>query len=389
MRKEKIPKQKRLRNHSIFDKQLQRWKNGTTINKNNLLNSPQYDSHKVLDTLIFTGMTRSSLNSACKILNEQNNTSPSEETMLRIIRGIDPESMELYVNQILRDQYQNLPANNRRIFQRTGQIIIDFHTDPYYGSSDTPYIIKGKQKASTKQFFAYLTADLVSSRYSQTLAVMFRQPETSIATLVEDLLASITSIVQPKMILMDGEFAAVDLCQILINKGIQFIARKSISSRIRQHLEMELNDNDSIFNSFQSITYLNKAKTSSITLPTTCYYLHGTLKAIIKSPDCQLNASEAIKLYSTRFLIETGYRDKHKFQAQTCSRSASVRIFFFVLACILWNIWQIFLRTVIRTNKSSVRRKYQWKHRIPVIRLLWIGQTLEKWLKNTRMEVFC
>ncbi len=106
--------------------------------------------------------------------------------------------------------------------------------------------------------------------------------------------------------------------------------------------------------------------------------MYGTLKAIIKSPDCQLSVSEAIKKFSTRFLIKTGYRDKHQFQAQTCSRSASIRIFFFVLACILWNIWQTFLRTVMRTKKSSVRRKYQWKRRIPVIRLLWIGQTLEK-----------
>jgi hypothetical protein len=116
--------------------------------------------------------------------------------------------------------------------------------------------------------------------------------------------------------------------------------------------------------------------------------LHGVLKAIIKSPDCQLSASEAIKFYSQRFLIETGYRDKHKFQAQTCSRSASIRIFFFVLACILWNIWQIFLHSVGRTDKSSIRRKYQWRYRLPVIQLLWIGQTLERGMKNTRMGVF-
>jgi len=45
--------------------------------------------------------------------------------------------------------------------------------------------------------------------------------------------------------------------------------------------------------------------------------------------------------YRKRWNIETGYRVKNEFKVRTCSTSSVVRIFYFVLQCILYNILNV------------------------------------------------
>ncbi len=372
-------KKKIFGNHSVFDRELQRWKKQTIWKTDNFLSSPHYKAETVLESLIFASMTNNSLNTTCSILKQTDQECPSEETLLRIFREQDPETMETYLNQVLQDQYHDLPAKTRRVFQRKGMVIIDFHTDPYYGSETTPLIVKGQCKHSTTKAFSYLTADVVSRRFSQTIAVLFRRPQTSVATLVGDLIASIELFFTPKLILMDGEFPSVELCRLLIEKGISFIARKSITKRIRQELQQENKDVKSLLVGFQPVTYQSQKASDFITLSTTVYYLYQQLKALVMSPDLNFTPAQAKQLYSERFGIETGYRDKHFFQAPTCSRSASVRLVLVIMACLLWNIWQLFRGLSRRVDFHPIARKYLWRHRIAVIRFFWLVQMVKRW----------
>lgn len=51
-------------------------------------------------------------------------------------------------------------------------------------------------------------------------------------------------------------------------------------------------------------------------------------------------------IYSQRWGIETGYRDKNEFLGKTHSLSYNVRVFQFLLSIFLYNLWILFDRTV-------------------------------------------
>ena len=94
---------KRRRNHSGFDQELSRWKRKTSFYADPIVSSARYDTHAFLTTLIFTGMTNSSLNAACKLLRAGNQQVPSQETLLRTLHDTDPATMETFTNQLLRN----------------------------------------------------------------------------------------------------------------------------------------------------------------------------------------------------------------------------------------------------------------------------------------------
>ncbi|HIH60091.1 MAG TPA: transposase [Ferroplasma sp.] len=52
-----------------------------------------------------------------------------------------------------------------------------------------------------------------------------------------------------------------------------------------------------------------------------------------------LSPDKLLKLYRKRWGIETGYRMVRKFLARTTSRRLNVRLLYFYLAILLYNIW--------------------------------------------------
>ncbi|MBD3200939.1 MAG: hypothetical protein GF316_13045, partial [Candidatus Lokiarchaeota archaeon] len=67
------------------------------------------------------------------------------------------------------------------------------------------------------------------------------------------------------------------------------------------------------------------------------------MKFLIEFPKWKITLRYADILYSKRFNIETGYRDKHKFQIFTCTKILSTRLLFFLIAILEWNCWQAVL----------------------------------------------
>jgi len=64
------------------------------------------------------------------------------------------------INQELEHHYQSLTATLRRNFSRTGVVIVDFDSDPYYGQANNPYITTIPKKHGTIRDYTYLTADV-------------------------------------------------------------------------------------------------------------------------------------------------------------------------------------------------------------------------------------
>lgn len=66
------------------------------------------------------------------LLKELQQGCPSNEALLRCLRNIPETEIEALCNRILVTQYNKLPAVVRNEFERSGQIIIDKHSNPYW-----------------------------------------------------------------------------------------------------------------------------------------------------------------------------------------------------------------------------------------------------------------
>ena len=89
-----------------------------------------------------------------------------------------------------------------------------------------------------------------------------------------------------------------------------------------------------------------------------------------------ISPDEADSLYGIRFNIETGYRDKHLFQARTTSKEMAVRFFILLFAIILWNICQMFLFIVSRGSTGHLNQVVKWRRELRTIKLFLLRDEL-------------
>lgn len=348
------------------------WKTHTMLNSASFLQTKHFHPKDFFRPLELASLDNTSFTDACFYYRIQGIKCPSSELMLKTLKAYPSSLMEIQVNQALRQQFEGLPRQIRRYFKRFGVVILDFHRDPYYGKVNNPYITIGQVKDSTRKAYSYLTADLWTPRGLFTLAVKFRHPGEQVQDLFGDLLAQIELVLSPKLFLMDGEFADVMILRDLIRRGIKFIARKSLTARVKPLAwAYELTDNWFEFRRFHQITLLDKTKKHEVTVHVMFHRVKKKMKALIASPGLDLTVEQTDQTYRSQFGIETGYRDKHKFQGLTTSKSLSVRLILFLFAIVFWNLWQAFVILVFPRKKGSLKRINQWQRQAkPIKRFL-------------------
>ena len=68
----------------------------------------------------------------------------------------------------------------------------------------------------------------------------------------------------------------------------------------------------------------------SVKIYVTAYKLNGIIKVITKTLWDNLSVEDAIKLYEKRFKIDSGYKEKHTFQAITSSQNGIYGSYYFL-----------------------------------------------------------
>ena len=100
------------------------------------------------------------------------------------------------------------------------------------------------------------------------------------------------------------------------------------------------------------------------------------MKALAVPPFLPITPKKAADMYKHRFAIETGYRDKHLFQARTTSNSVSIRLMLFLFAIILWNLWQSFLLAVYPRTDRPLKQIARWRRQ---------ARTIKRFLKRDEL----
>ena len=315
-----------------------------------------FDMKSRMKLLLLAAIDRTSISRKARDLREQELSIPSGETTLAWLKNRSIEEITVSQRMGFLQFLDSLPKSFQRVRKQGMLLAIDFHLDPNYTKTSSTYIRGGKQKASTNQFYQYLTVIWVNAPEPITLGVQLIPKKYSTLKTVQDLLGSLITHERITGLLADGDFYNHDVIKWLLQNKISFIIRGRVNHGVKpivQKYQKELYRQ----RKFVIVDYqLNKGHTRRhIPVKLVLYQEGRRVFSLVVPPNCQFSGPRISKLYRRRFMIETYYRQMHRFQTFSCSQHPAVRYIIVIFAFWLCNFWAYF-KTPLNFLKTTSRR---------------------------------
>lgn len=315
-----------------------------------LPNSATFSLQDILNVILHavTSTTNSSESASNDLkLNNPNKKIPSSDTINNYIKS---NSIE-YILSAFRKINSNI-IDMLNLHGTTHDVAIDFHNIPYYGDKNTPGVRGIKAKNGTSWGYSFCTIDTIGSTKLTLDVIDINGLAKNYGVLIESLLVRVHKIgIQIGTLFMDREFFQIDPISAAQKLNVDYV----IAARSNKKINKILNEHKKKFGYTSTIFKYNFNKggpTFNIVAVVNSNYdpkakkENGNKEYYLFATNLKINSiSEMIRKipeeYRKRWNIETGYRVKNEFKVRTCSTSPVVRIFYFVLQCILYNILNV------------------------------------------------
>jgi hypothetical protein len=232
-------------------------------------------------------------------------------------------------------------------FRRPVTAAIDITTVPYYGDVEGMAMVSGLNHE--ERAFKFATLSIVGLNIPLILAVepvressaWDENPPNQIHRVVRRLVRRAKQQVPIETVLCDREFDSMRVFQTLSNLGVNYLIPKRITSTEKGVIEtMESDGEDVAVESASVHVESGEHSMQFLYVPST----KGEGTAVFATnlrvgPD---EAESFCRRYSRRWQIENEYKSiKNDFLAKTSSKDCCVRLFYFVFAVLLYNIWRL------------------------------------------------
>ena len=298
----------------------------------------------------------------------------SEEDILK-----DFEQAQEHIYSILRKM--------RYLFRRV-TVAIDFTDKLYYGDKNDRGVVGTRFQRGTKYCFRYITLSIVIGEAKITMLALPVKPfSNNKAKLVDRLLTEAKKRVRVNLVLLDRSFFTKDVVQVLEKHHLRFLFPVPKNELVKKMIKMahkskdfvakyEFKQGKKVICSFFVFFILNPdSKERAIWKR---YYTYGT-----NLPVTNTNRHVFAEIYRKRWNIETSFRvEKHEFLAQTTSKSYCFRLFLFLVAIVLYNLWVI-TRITMGMRSFYVRR---WKISLYLVLYSWSSKSFDV-LDGVRVNV--
>ncbi|WP_152420047.1 transposase [Haloferax prahovense] len=271
---------------------------------------------------------------------------PHGDTHLRSVKQFDPESL-LDGFDTATDQLLSV-TESKVSFRRPVTVALDITTVPYFGDVEGMSMVSGTKDGDGRAF-KFATLSIVGQNVPLVLAVepvressaWDDNPPNRIHSVVRRLVRQAKEHVPIEMVLCDREFDSMRVFQTLSNLGVDYLIPKRITSSEHKAIEQMERDGQEVAVESASVhveqgshamqfLYVPSTKSDGTTV-------FGTNARV--TPD---EAEAFCRRYSSRWQIENEYKSiKHDFLAKTSSKDYRVRLFYFVFAVLLYNIWRL------------------------------------------------
>jgi hypothetical protein len=273
------------------------------------------------------------------------NSGPHGDTHLRMIKQFDPEALiegfDQATNRLLS------VINSEASFRRPVTAAIDITTVPYYGDVDGMPMVSGLDQEN--RAFKFATLSIVGLNIPLVLAIepvressaWDENSPNQVHRVVRRLIRRAKQHVPIETVLCDREFDSKRVFQTLSNLGVNYLIPKRINSTEQEVIEtMEADGQATAVESASVHVETGSHSMKFLYVPSTKG--EGTT---VFATNLRVGPDEAetfCRRYSRRWQIENEYKSiKGDFLAKTSSKDYRVRLFYFVFAVLLYNIWRL------------------------------------------------
>ena len=253
-------------------------------------------------------------------------TNISGQTVRNHLRDKNPEGL-LQINADL-----IATMREKGLFRKPLIVAMDWHDEMYYGDIDAYGVIGTKNKAGTNYAYEYATASIVVKGIRFVIAAIPVMKRT-ILDMVSRLLDIIESHgIKISSLLMDGGFFSADLINYLNSIGMNFVMHAPKLGKECKGEEIDVE--------YRTSSH-NRRKKDQASFSVVSIYGHTRKGWILYvfATNMDISPEKLLKLYRKRWGIETGYRMIRKFLARTTSKRHNIRLLYFYLAILLYNMW--------------------------------------------------
>ena len=319
------------------------------LNQNPLgmvLPNVKYSEHWFLIIPFLAGMHEVSVEQVVELLKEFSQQPQAADTILEKLKPLDVEHIEATVNEY---RYQTLkphPRFREKMKQKKTLLAIDLHDEPYYGESQSEYLITGKRKEGTNRFFRFATAYLCEDGYRYNLGVKMVKKGDKMAEIVLKLIEQAQRLVKIGLVVRDGGFYDTNLVKELDRRGIKFIIRGSMNAPAKRLVEenklQSLKEGEGKFFKHTMRCDEPERRCGHEVRLLICRR-YGELTVLVANRNSRQGVEEMIAVFNSRFGIESSYRDGRRFRCRTTSNRDNLRAAMFFVGIILQNFLTLFL----------------------------------------------
>ncbi|WP_222913223.1 transposase [Natrinema sp. SYSU A 869] len=273
-------------------------------------------------------------------------SSPHGDTHLRAVKRFEPETLiqgfDAATEQIIS------VIDSEASFRRPVTTAIDITTIPYYGDVEGMSMVSGTKNKDCRAF-KFATISIIGQNIPLVLGVepiresseWDSNPSNEIHRVVRRLVKRAQEHVPIETVLCDREFDSQQVYQTLSNLGVNYLIPKRINSTEREVIETMDDDEQEVAVESASVhVEAGNHPMRFLYVPST----KGDGTAVFATnlsvgPD---EAETFCRRYSRRWQIENEYKSiKNDFLAKTSSKDYRVRLFYFVFAVLLYNVWRL------------------------------------------------
>lgn len=312
----------------------------------------QYDQSTLLELLAYCAIHGEFVNDGAKTRAVTTDETATLRTDRRcpIARVVGHHLRKLDRHEIA-DQFQTVTdelcrlAARARLFTAPVALAIDIHDWLFYGDKETDMVANTNPAQGTDKAFKFVTACVVTDGLRFTIAVEPLSTKREKADAVKTVLQQAKMWIDIRCVYLDRGFYTVEVVQVLEDQAVDFVLRApTFPSLVGEEPTVQVERGYEMGGSsppYDTVTV------TRFTIPHADAPEAKQTYFITNRQVAEASAEGIAEGYRRRWGIETSYRVIGDFLARSRSTVYSVRLFYFLFAVTLYNLWVLINRLVV------------------------------------------
>lgn len=283
-----------------------------------------------------------------EVSDQRDPDSPTGDSLLYHLKKFEEDELQ-DLFETLTDRLFHI-AKQRDMFEKPVDIALDENAIPYYGDTSDHMVTNMKPRAGTSYGFKYLTACVVGQSGERFTIAFLPVTGSDHRDEIKQILERVQQHVTIKQVYGDRGYYKTRLVIMLQRMGVPFVIRAQKSKASRSIWEDVDEDKNVGFKLGTSMERHRKP------------YVETTVNRVVAAPISddddhiafitnravtQESAEHLVEEYRDRWGIETSYRVAGEFRPKTTSKEYTVRLFFYMFALLLYNVY-ILTNAIVR-----------------------------------------